>query len=394
MIDSKDVVLFSTADWDTPYWTNKQHTARHLAREGYRVLYVESVGLRPPTLSGRDLSRIWHRFRRGLRPIRAVEAGIWILPPLAIPMKQHWPLVRRINQGWMRLRIRRFVRQETFRRPMIWTYHPFMRESISGIPHGPVVYHCVDDIAAIPGVNAAAFNSEERSLLLDCQVVFVTSKALEEKCRQINPNTHYFPNVVDLDHFMRAHEDGPLPQDLSDIPRPRIGYIGVLSDYKVDFSLIRNVALQKPNFHWVLIGEEREGQRSVWIERLRALPNVHFLGYKSYKDLPDYLRGIDVGTLPTLINGYTRSMFPMKYYEYVAAGVPVVSTALAFADGGIGHILAARDADEFATAIESQLKHESLSSEESVRCVGDNTWAARFNKMIDVVTLYQSREKH
>ena len=385
MADSKDCVLFATADWDTPYWTNKQHTARHLALQGYRVLYIESIGLRAPTLSGRDLRRIWQRLKRGLRAPTLVEPHIWVMSPIAIPFKHHWPLIRAINQGWMRLRIKHFIRRHGFQRPLIWTYHPFILGTIAGLKHGAVAYHCVDDLSALPGIDPAAFNAEEQSLLGRCKAVFVTSELLKQKTLPFNANTHYFPNVVDVDHFGQAHEVGPLPDDLASIPSPRIGYIGALSDFKVDFELIHDVAKARPDWSWVLIGDEREGQHSLGVAKLRNLPNVYFLGHKPYEQLPHYLRGIDVGTLPTLLNEYTRSMFPMKYFEYIAAGIRVVSTPLEFTKQEAGGIEIGTNQWSFIESINQQLQYGKLTKEEGIILVGDNTWASRLNRSVSIL---------
>lgn len=382
---SKDVILFSTADWETPYWTNKQHTARQMALQGFRVLYIESIGLRTPNLSGRDISRLWQRLRRGLRAPKLVEPNVWVLSPLAIPFRQSSGLVRAINQGWLSLRIRVFMRSQRFDTPLVWTYHPFVRETIVDLPHGPLVYHCVDDLSALPGIDAAGFNREEQRLLADCAVVFVTSLALKAKCEPFNACTHYFSNVADLDHFGRAQQPGPVPADLASIPKPRIGYIGALSDFKVDFALIRDVATARPDWHWVVIGAEREGQHSPLVDALRSLPNVHFLGDKPYADLPDYLRGFDVGTLPTLINDYTRSMFPMKYFEYLAAGVPVVSTSLEFTRHHQSGLQIAKGASDFEQAITVQLDRGRFDIAEANILVGENTWTNRLKKMLRLI---------
>lgn len=382
----KDCLLFATADWDTPYWTNKQHTAHHLAQQGFRVLYVESVGLRAPSLaSGRDLTRIWRRLKRGLRGAHSVEDGIWVLSPLVIPFKHQWPFVRALNQGLLRGSIRRFMESQSFKRPMVWTYHPFMLEAINSISIGSLVYHCVDDLAAIPGIDAEAFNREERRLLASAQVVFTTSPALQEKCTKHNLNVHDFPNVADVEHFQQALKKGNLPTDIQKIPEPRIGYIGALSDFKVDFQLLLNVAKRKPEWQFVLIGEEREGQSNALVGLLHALPNVHFIGYRPYEALPDYLRGFNVALLPTLINDYTRAMFPMKYFEYLAAGVPLASTRLEFTRQHHDGIEVGEDTKGFEQAIQRQLQRGKLTLQESISYVGENTWRARLKRMLNLV---------
>lgn len=383
--EPKDCVLFSTADWDTPCWTNKQHTARHLARRGYRVLYVETVGLRAPMMTGSDLGRVWRRLKRGLHHPRQVEPGIWVMSPLVLPWKHHWPMVRVFNQGLMGWRIARFARRMRFERPLVWTYHPFILESARAISSCALVYHCVDDLSAIPGVDVAAFNQEERRLLASADVIFTTSEALQEKCLKHNSKTYYFPNVADVEHFGKAREAGGIPSDLATIPRPRLGYVGVLSAYKVDFAMILAIARQRPDWHWVFIGERRGGEASKDAEFLATLPNIHFLGFRPYAELPSYLRGLDVATLPTLVNDYTQSMFPMKYFEYLAAGLRIISTPLEFTKRLHTFTEIGADAQGFGDAIARQLERGRLSDSESADATGDNTWERRLDKMLVLV---------
>lgn len=385
MQEFKTCVLFATADWDTPYWTNKQHTASHLLKQGYEVLYVESIGLRAPTMNSRDLSRIFKRLLIGFRSPKQVQEGLWVLSPLAIPFKQHWKLTKILNQGWLGLRVKYFMWRKCFINPLIWTYHPYIIEALGFIKYNALVYHCVDDLAAIPGIDATAFNNEEKRLFELAKVIFVTSQALERKCKKYNENTHYFPNVTDCEHFGKALQSGDLPSDIKDIPRPRLGYVGALSDFKVDFSLIYQIAIKRSDWHWIIIGDEREGQSSDWVEQLKALPNMHFIGHRDYRDLPNYLRGIDVATLPTLINEYTKSMFPMKYFEYIAAGVPVVSVPLEFTKAHTAGLMIASNVSDFELAIAMQLERGKYSATESSDLVGENTWSTRLSKMLKLV---------
>lgn len=386
---ARDCVLFSTADWDEPYWTNKQHTASILAARGWRVLYVESVGFRSPKVgSGRDWKRLWRRLWRGVQslvlgPPRRAD-NIWVLSPLMVPAGHHLPFVRALNQALLRFKVTRFAKAHRYHDPVVWTYHPYMLAAIAKLPRGPLVYHCVDDIAAIPGVDVDAFRSAQQALLGQCEAVFTTAMSLKETCEPFNANTHFFGNVVDDAHFGEARADGPLPAELAAIPEPRLVYHGVLSDFKVDFPLLMKSAQARPQWHWVIIGEEREGQRSELFAQLARLPNVHRLGYRSYQSLPQYLRGMRVGVLPTLLNEYTRSMFPMKFYEYLAAGLPVVSTPLDFAKEPRAGLEVGGDVNQFISAIETQLARGKLSATEAVAAVGENTWERRLDKMLRI----------
>jgi hypothetical protein len=276
----KNCILFSTADWDAPYWTNKQHTTMHLALRDIRVLYVESVGLRAPKLSsGIDLARIWRRLIRGLRGVHQVEKNIWVISPLVIPFKHQWKIVQSINRWLLNRVIENFCKKESFHNKdtVIWTYHPYVLDYLDCGQYGSLVYHCVDDLSAIPGIDADAFLAKEKDLLKEANVVFTTSPKLFKKCSTINHNTHDFPNVVDWEHFSKAFIPGPDPDDLKDIPHPRLGYVGVLSDFKVDFELLLNIAREKTDWHIVLIGGEREGQNNPILHKLKEMKNVQLL---------------------------------------------------------------------------------------------------------------------
>jgi glycosyltransferase involved in cell wall biosynthesis len=250
-----------------------------------------------------------------------------------------------------------------------------------------LIYHCVDDLSAIPGIDSKAFIKKEEDLLRTANVVFTTSKKLYEKCSAINKNTHDFPNVVDWEHFSQAFNPGPDPEDLKEIPHPRLGYVGVLSDYKVDFELLQNVAAERPDWHIVLIGEEREGQHNPTVQLMKDMENVHFLGYKKYEELPKYLRGLDVGLLPTLINQYTESMSPMKYFEYLAAGLPVTATPLLIFECHSYYVKIGKNVENFILAIESQLRLPRINKMRGLEIIGDNTWSVRFKKMINKINI-------
>lgn len=387
-----DCLLLATADWDTPYWTNKQHTAAHLAQAGWRVLYVESIGLRAPKIgSGTDWARIARRLWRGLRGPSRVDDHLWVFSPLVIPFRHDHPAIRWLNRALLGGTLRRFLKRHGFQRPMVWTYHPYVLDLLDQLHAdaatvtGPLVYHCVDDLSAIPGIDADAFNAEERRLLQRADHVFTTSAALHAKCAAHHPRVHDFPNVVDLDHFGQARRPGTLPAELQAIPSPRLAYVGALSDFKVDFPLLEQVAIAHPQWQMVLIGEEREGQADPRLASLAQLPNVHRLGHRPYQRLPDYLRGMDVGLLPTRINDYTRSMFPMKYFEYLAAGMPVVSTPLEFTRRHAQGLAIGADAAGFAEAIAAQMRRGRLTDAEVAAFVGENTWSHRLDKMLSHV---------
>ena len=153
----KDFIFFATADWDTPYLTNKQHMAKEFARIGHRILYIESVGIRKPKIiSGIDLKRIFFRFFRGVRGPKKVDANtnVWVLAPLVFPFGHGNKWIKLFNQSVMKWQMNCFLKQYGFFSPFIWTYHPYILDVIKNLGiRNKLIYHCVDDLSAVPGID-------------------------------------------------------------------------------------------------------------------------------------------------------------------------------------------------------------------------------------------------
>ncbi|KQT85129.1 glycosyltransferase [Aurantimonas sp. Leaf443] len=380
----RTVVLFSTADWNAPYWTNKQHIARRLARRGARVLYVESVGFRRPRVSGRDLSRIADRLVGASRPPREVEENLWVFSPLTIPFAHGNRAVRAVNAGLLLHRIRRWLKRHGRGAPTIWTYHPYLEDVLPKLGFDRLVYHCVDDIAAVPGVDATLYRTAEDRLLRRADLVFTTSLPLQDRCAAMaGARSVYERNVADIEHFAAARRPGSQPETLAAIPHPRIGYVGVLSDYKLDLGLLETCIAARPDWHWVFIGDEPEGYASPAIARMKRLPNAHFLGYRPYDALPDHLRAMDVGMLPNLLTGYAASVFPMKLYEYLAAGLPVLATPMPALREMDGTILVGRTPEDWIAAVETIISHPVPPLDLDDERLAAFSWDARLDRMLD-----------
>ena len=327
----RDVVLLATADWDHPFWTNKQHVAVAMAQLGHRVLYVESVGLRPPRLEGQDLGRIWRRLRRGLRPPRRVAEGIWVWSPLLIPAAYGgWK--QSMNQFVFGVLLELWRRLLGFKPDLFWTYNP-LTGLLLALPqdkYRQLVYHCVDDLTAQPCMPSALIAEKEQCLCSASDQVFVTSPELLRTRSRFSRHIRYDPNVADVEHFAQARSPGlPWPLEFSDLPNgPKLGFVGAVSAYKLDLNLLEALAKHRPDCQIVLIGRVGEGDPDTDLSKLLNCSNVHLLGPRPYAQLPRYLKAFDLGLLPCPINNYTRSMFPMKFFEYLAAGLPVIATRL------------------------------------------------------------------
>ena len=381
-----DVTLLATADWDHPIWTNKQHVACALADLGHRVLYVDSIGLRPPRRGGADRGRLLRRLRQGLRPPRRVRGNVWVWSPLVLPgARTAWQV--RLNRWILNLGLRLCRLWLRLRPDWLWTYNPLTLQLVDPGPYRRLIYHCVDAIQAQPDMPAATIDAWEERLCRRADIVFVTSPQLLERHRPHNPRTVFHPNVADADHFAAAMtEQLRVPCEIERLPRPRLGFIGAISAYKLDLPMLEALARRHPDWTFVLIGPVGEGDPTTEVRDLAALDNVHLLGPRSYADLPACLKGLDVALLPLRLNDYTRAMFPMKFFEYLASGRPVVATAIdalqAFRDVAV---ITAPHEEAFAEGIARVLRGEGPTLERRLGGARAHTYRGRTESMLEAI---------
>ena len=384
MTPSRDILLVSTADWDNPFWTNKQHVAVELARQGRRVLYVESSGLRRPGLNRRDARRILRRLVRALRLPREVRPGLWVWSPAVLPWHGARG-ARRLNRAWLRLGLSLAIRRTGLDPGLLWTYSPLTPELYDLERFSAVVYHAADDIAAQPGMPAQAIAASETVLVQRADLVFATSPLLRDRHAAAGARRCVFlPNVADAGHFGSALASGAVvPPDLAAFPEPRIGFVGAVSGYKLDFALIRAVALARPAYSFVLIGQLGEGDPWTDAAPLRGVSNLHLIGPRPYSGLPVYLAGMQAAILPSAANAYTAAMFPMKLFEYLAAGLPVVATPLpALADYAHLILVAEPTGKAFASALDAALAGEGPPQDMRLAAARAHTYATRTREML------------
>lgn len=380
-----DILLLSTADWDHPVWTNKQHVAVELARSGRRVLYVDSLGLRPPALRGRDLRRILRRLLRGLGPVRQVRPGLWVWSPLCLPWQERsW--ARRLNRAALAAGLRAARRRSGLDPRFLWSYSPLAAEQFDLRAFERVVYHAVDDIAAQPDMPGDLIRAAEAGLARRADAVFATAPRLQAALERAGARRCTLtPNVADAGHFGRALSCAPAPE-LALLPQPRIGFVGAVSGYKLDLPLLQAVAQARPSYSFVLVGPVGEGDPRTDVEGLRRLSNVHLLGPRPYAELPGYLAGMDVAILPAAANSYTASMFPMKFFEYLAAGRPVVTTPLPALEPYQELALVAPGTPAaFAAAIDEALAGGGPPLQARLAAAGAHTYERRTREMLQLI---------
>jgi glycosyltransferase involved in cell wall biosynthesis len=378
----RDIVCVGFADWDTELWTNQHHLMSRLGAEN-RVLFVESLGLRRPQLAGKDLARVWRRLRRGLAPPRSID-GLHVLSPLVLPFHRYGA-VRALNGRLLPALVRRAARRLGLRRPILWAYVPQAEVLLDALEPELVVYHCVDDIAAHERIDTASFRVAEERFAARADLVLASAPALARRLRRISPNVLDAPNVADTDLFSRALEPGRRDRAMEALPSPRIVFTGAIVSIKLDLRLLAELARLRPSWSFALVGPVGPGDPRTDISVLANAPNIHLLGARPYAQLPEVLRAADAGLIPYARNALTESIFPMKVYEYLAAGLPIVATPLP-ALAGIADVASASDAAALAALLDEALAADSpeLRAARSRRAAS-HSWERRLEEIATAI---------
>ncbi len=247
---------------------------------------------------------------------------VYALPPV-LPFFQKVRLINRINQRRIAAYIRKRMKQHGMEKPLLWVYSPVTVDAVDHIPHSALVYDCVDRHSAYGGLmNPALVDAMELELAAKCDQVFATATRLADRLQTANANTAFIPNGANYERFVQASQPQPCPEDLQDIPQPRFCFVGALQEC-IEYGYLETAAARHPEWSFVFIGRENAG---VDLSKLRGMRNCHFLGLKPNEQLPQYLHHCDACLNLFDSSDLSKDVSPLKFYEYLATGKPIVST--------------------------------------------------------------------
>ncbi|HJQ70623.1 MAG TPA: glycosyltransferase family 1 protein [Blastocatellia bacterium] len=328
-----DVICLSHLRWDFVY-QRPQHLLSRFARAG-RVFFVEEPIFVNDNVAQLDIGR------RG--------DNLFVITP-RVP--------KGLSEAEMNLAQRSLLDELMAERAIedyiLWYYTPMALAFTHHLSPSAVIYDCMDELSAFRGA-PLVMREREAQLFDRADVVFTGGHSLYEAKRDRHVNIHPIPSSIDVDHFASARAIQIDPADQLVIPHPRLGFFGVI-DERMDLELLDEVARARPDWHLVMIGPVVKIDPA----DLPRRPNIHYLGGKSYEDLPSYIAGWDVALMPFARNEATRFISPTKTPEYLAAGKPVVSTSIRDVVRPYGEMKLVRVADspaEFIEAIEESLKN-------------------------------------
>jgi glycosyltransferase involved in cell wall biosynthesis len=385
MLNGESIIYFGPERWEG-LWRNRHQLMTIFARNN-QVLYVERRKYLRTMLTGLRSGSWFSELRRP--PLRQVGDGLFVYryPPWS-PISGQFPL-NRLTAAARRLSLRHALAQLNMVRPIVWFSHPSMLDLIDEVPALSLrLYHVVDEYTAYSGQSAETRRSledMEKRMMAQVDGVVVVSKKLEQAKRLYNPNTYLVPNGVDYALYSRALANPCLPERLQAIRPPRVGYSGLIGD-KLDLEMLRSLALENPEWSLVLLGEARVVEQvEVW-QALRALPNVHYLGMIDPAEVPDYLKGFDVGLMPYHQNRHAEHINPLKLYDYLAAGIAVAALDIPAARDFTPYLHIARGPQQFVEAVRLALADRHPERDRQRRAIAaQHTWEARAEQISQII---------
>lgn len=384
MTARRPVVLFAGQDW---WFHGRAHADFQVAREIARtrpVLIVNSIGLRFPTPGKTDAiaTRILRKMKSTARFLRRPLPwlpGLWVLTPMSLPLYR-WRPTRSVMAWIIAAQVRFACRRTGIVDPWVIAVVPPCVDTIERLGWRDVVYYRADDHAAAQDVDHALVRRfEERLIARSAHVFYSSPSLLLAEADRVGEKGLFLDHGVELDHF-RPDPSGFDTPDLRQIPRPRIGFFGQIERESVDLALLERLATELPDAQLVLIGRAAADLGS-----LPMLPNVQLLGWRAYEELPAHARGFDVAICPMPRSEWITAANPIKAKEYLALGLPVVSTRIPTLERYDDVMFLAADADEFVDDVRKALDGGAPGTiAERRAAVADSGWDGRARQLAEV----------
>lgn len=357
-----DLVCFSHLRWDFVY-QRPQHLISRFGKHT-RAFFIEE----PVFTEGEEHMKV-----------KLSPEGVYVATPHVNPGLPEEEVTRRtrslVDDLFLEKEIANYV---------LWYYTPMALACSDHLRPAMTIYDCMDELSAFKFA-PPALQQLERRLLQQADIVFTGGVSLYEHKKNHHHNIHPFPSSIERDHFAQARNISAEPADQCGIPHPRIGFYGVV-DERFDIELLQQVAQQRPDWHFVILGPVVKIDPAI----LPRNNNIHYLGSKTYKELPAYLSGWDIAMIPFARNESTRFISPTKTPEYLAAGRPVISTSIRdvvdpYYKNNLVHI--ADDAPAFIAAAERILANHSKEQwlQEVDSFLANNSWDKTWASMMQLM---------
>jgi glycosyltransferase involved in cell wall biosynthesis len=386
-----DIICISTTEWDGGYWGTQHQLAWRLAKD-HKVLFMD-LPISPLTpFTGLHKGILKIHLKKCLQPVRQGDIPNLMIaaPPPVLPFRYH-RLTNLYSQKILSRFLTKNLIQLGFDKPLLVTFQADSGALVKSVDACVKIYFCTDDWSASGRFwqPSHLVRTREKELVAACDLVVATSRRLTERLTHYGIPTYFIPNAADFDLFHQGATCEP-SEAMRTLPRPVIGFAGLMTKYSFDPNLIERLAQCHPEWTFAIVGKQ-VGQ--VDLQQLRTLSNVYFLGYQPYTLLPKFLAGMDVCLIPWAANEWVKSAFSLKLFEYLAAGKPVVATwteeYLPYSD----FVYMGSTYEEFEAGIVQALKENSPElKRQRIELSRVNSWGNRVTRFKEIIDEYLGRQ--
>lgn len=320
--DNLELLCFGGNDW---WYHNRDHIDVQMARQFVRfanVMYVNSIVMQKLDIKhgNKFISKVIRKVRSICRGLKSSGHGFWVYSPLSLPV-HHIAWLRPLNTIILQSQLCFVTRMIEMRNPIIWVACPAACDTALKLKRCRLVYQRTDRFEDYPNIDIKTIIRYDRKLKAEADLtLFVNTQLYEEEVSQCK-KAIFLDHGVDFEMFASAEQNPYRPTDITDIPKPIVGYFGALDEHKLDISFLETLSELLAEISFVFVGKI-----SLQFSRLAERGNVWLLGQKDYKQIPHYGKCFDVAIIPWRHNQWTAAANPIKLKEYLALGKPIVST--------------------------------------------------------------------
>lgn len=396
-----DFVFYLAVDWDDFF---RRHLIREIAarvrRRGTVLCVQRPICPVASTLKHRAKLARWLR-QIGTRQghLERKAPNLYVYEPFVLLHDRLAPSVPgcvRANRFALTTQLVRVLERLRLKsdRLITWLFKPSQVDYLNLVGETFTVYECYDDYLAPENHRTQAQRQvaqrQQERILGSVDVTLATSEGVAARLAQRHRSVHFVPNAADVQHFSRACDPiTSVPSDIADLPRPVLGFVGTLNQ-GIDLDLLVQVAARRPAWSVVLVGPfyacDEGFTRSLAVRGARQRRNIHFLGKRAYERIPSYLKGFDVCLIPYANSVFNWHRSPVKLYEYLATGKPIVSTDIPAVRSFRGLVRVARDAREFEQQVAAALaEQDEALRQQRLAAARENSWEKRAEQVLGII---------
>jgi len=392
MIENRDIIIVGIQSWDIKIGSNCKNIALEFAKKN-RVLYVNSPVSRLVALKDKDLMKLY-RSKNDVH-IKKVSDNLWTFYPQkmiesvsSLTINFLFDLLNKRNNKIFASEIKKAIKKLGLKDYIIFCDSDMFRSFYLKELLQPklFVYYTRDNLLAIKFWQTQGRRTEPL-LMAKSDLVLANSEYLKGIAAQYNNNSYFVGQGCDLSLFSGKNIKN-IPDDIARIPYPVVGYIGTLVTLRLDIGIIKNIAINKPEWNIVLVGPEDDGFSK---SDLHSINNIYFLGSKKESELPAYLSAFTVAFNPQLINEVTIGNYPRKIDEYLAMGKPTVATKTLAMEYFKDFVSLAGDSESWIKAIENEIQNNSeIRENERIKFAMTHTWENNVNEIYRCIERFEN----